>query len=460
MPYEDEYASYRSLRRIAESEQVQQLLQRTRINQHTKAPVPLSPLALADIAPTPWMPNYVLAVDGSNAEEPVNNGYPLAALGYVTVASVMLDMHKMQELDEHRPIDPRKFRTLESIESIDGALPGSNVVIEGEDSAEASFRRALFELFESKRMAEQGETLLETYEALLARKPDDAQKPQRCPYGEESCLHPQLVYPRGQGEYQCPCMLRRSLFSTDALRIHEFMQPSGSNQSVFTETMSVLERVWIIHILRTLEKRGWLPILKRLAIVLDGPLAVFGSPAWLSSAIYDELRRINGEARRALRDPSFNILLLGIEKSGAFVQHLNDLDKGPRGEMNALPRQSAWLLTDQYIKRHIIYSDSERDYGRNTYFGRKIFYKSSSGALIVANLPFLQEDHRDLKRAEPSQFPRLGNAMHLLDKLVSAQYRNSVTALIRAHAEAAIPLHLGSKVLEKLARQMMQPRLP
>jgi hypothetical protein len=45
--------------------------------------------------------------------------------------------------------------------------------------------------------------------------------------------------------------------------------------------------------------------------------------------------------------------------------------------------------------------------------------------------------------------------MQLLDKLVSARYRNSLMPIISAHAEAAIPLTLGKNVLEKLARKLM-----
>ena len=137
------------------------------------------------------------------------------------------------------------------------------------------------------------------------------------------------------------------------------------------------------------------------------------------------------------------------------MEHLTEMDKGPNGEMDYLPRQTAILLTDDYIKQRIIFSNSEREYGRNTYFGRKVFYKAKSGALIVANTPFLNQTHSDIKRADIDQFPRLADAMNLLDKLVSARYRNSVTPIISAHAEAAIPLNLGKHVLEQLAHQLM-----
>ena len=456
MPYKGEFASYNSLRRLADSVEVQALLRRSRISPSRDSGTDVQPVTVSDLPHSNWLPDFVLAVDGSCLESPVNNGYPLAALGYITVASVMLDVAKLTRLDAHRPIDPRKFRELESVEAIDGALPGSNVVIDNEANAVDSFRRSLFELFQRKRMAEDGESLLDTYEALLKYKPIDSQKPQQCPYDEDDCMRSDRLYVRGGGEYKCSCLSQRTLFSTDALRIHEFMQPYGSNQSMFTETMSTVEHIWIIHILRTLESKGWLRSLKRLAIVLDGPLAVFGAPAWLSSAISQELIRINTLTQKSLGDPTFNMLLIGVEKTGAFVEHFANLDKGPNGEMNSIKHQSAILLTDQYIKQHIVLSDSKRDYGRNTYFGRKVFYKTASGALIVANIPFLHDDDRDIQRADINQFPRLTDSMGLLDKLASARYPNSVSALISAHAEAAIPLHLGTRVLEKLAYQLMQ----
>jgi hypothetical protein len=451
MPYDDEFAHYKPLKRIAESEMVKSLLKRARTEIDTANVLTLSPLTPDTLNPSSWLPDLVLAVDGSMAEVPVKNGYPLAAVGYVTVASVLLDVAKMIQLDSQRPVDPKEFRTIENAEAVDSALPGCNVVVDNERNAKDSFRRALYELFQSKRMAENSENILGTYEALLKHKPPDEQK---CPY-EEDCLYPDKSFQRGMGEYTCGCSHARSLFSTDSLRIHEFMNPEGSNQSMLTETMTSLERIWIIHILRTLEKENLLPILKRMAIVLDGPLAVFGAPAWLSTAIRTELQRLNKVARAALADDTFNILWVGIEKSGNFVDHFLQLDLGPNGETDHLPKQSVMLLTDPYIKQRIIFSKSPAQYGRNTYFGRKAFYKTSSGSLIVFQTPFLNNNDDDLQTAKPEQFPRLTDAMNLLDKLVSARYRNSVTPLISAHAEAAIPFNLGKNVLEKLAKQLM-----
>jgi hypothetical protein len=299
-------------------------------------------------------------------------------------------------------------------------------------------------------MSAEGETLLDTYETLLRYKPNNEQRPQKCPY--EDCPDSN-DYLRGAGEYKCACELSRTLYSTDALRIHERMNPAGTNGAIFSEIMQVWERVWVVHILRTMEARQWLSSLSRIAIFIDGPLAVFGQPAWISQAIYHELCRLNDQVKKVTRGR--DLLLIGIEKTGAFVQHFEDLDKREKGEYGAFDNQSIGLITDSYIKKNIIFSESLRPYGDATYFGRKFFYKTKSGARIVASLPFLSKDHKDTSRAEIAQYPRLEDAIGLLDQLVSSRYQNALMPLVVANAEAAIPLSLGNRVLEDLAKELM-----
>src|SRR5690606_1470593 len=107
------------------------------------------------------------------------------------------------------------FQEIEVPQSIDWAIPSTNVVYAGEKSARASLRRSVFELFSSIRMAgDDGESLLDTYEYLLDMKPP---RSQRCPI--EGCpVADDLAYYRNHGQYQCNCELGSTYFSTDALR--------------------------------------------------------------------------------------------------------------------------------------------------------------------------------------------------------------------------------------------------
>lgn len=452
MPYEGEFAKYRPLKRLAESRRVQNLLKRARIRQPQRVEtLALPTISGCDIQPSLWQPDWVLAIDGSHHEEPVQTGFPGAEVSYITVASVMLDMAKVRSLDRNRPVSPGEFRKTEHSESIDSAFPGCNVVLDEDISAPSSLRKALYEVFQDTRVFPDCESLLETYEALLDLKPP---KSQTCPYVfDNSCISDDHPYLRGKGVYTCSCERKRVLYSTDALRIHEGMAPAGTNGAMFAEIVQVLERLWVVHVLRSLEQKGWLSVLSRLAIMLDGPLAVFGHPAWLSQAIEVELMRIN-ELARSLTG-GLDLLMMGIEKTGLFVNHFADLDIDSNGTANAVPPRQALLLTDPYIKKNIIFSNSTKPYGQDTYFGRKLFYKTASGAKIVATLPFLDESHKDLWRADVSYFPRLSDALGLLDQLASSRYPNSLAPIISAHAEAAIPLNLGKRVLAEIAQRLV-----
>lgn len=473
MPYQGEFAQYDPLRRVVNDEKINSLLERSKIRQEVATPTNLPRINFADIEPSQFRPTHVIAIDGSNIPVPIKDGYPGAEIGYVTVASVILNIELLDELDRNRPVNPVAYRETEDAESIDSVFPGCNIVIDEEWSAKNSLRRVIFDLLSERRLFEDGESLLDTYEALLEYKGDDDQK---CPYSdvyEDNCIAPQPIYVRGKGEYRCNCVACFPLYSTDALRLHERFHPDGSNAAIYTEIMQVLERLWLVHILRGFETKGYLRLLKHFAFVLDGPLAVFGQPAWLSQSIKQELKRLNEVAKPYI--DGHDMLVVGIEKSGAFVTHLEQLvlttqdDAGseetgiPFNQLAAyhmnnslVPPQTACLLTDDYIKRNIIYSESTRPYGRQTYFGRKFFYRTKSGAQIVASLPFLTDYHEDVQQANPDQYPRLADAMALFDQLVSSRYPNSLAPIVAAHAEAAIPLNLGKKVLEQMARDLMR----
>ena len=446
MPYEGEFATYRSIRRLNESERVKELLGRMKINDLSQDEATLPTIKISDARPSKWQPNFVLAVDGSYQEVPIKNGYPGAEIGYVTVAAVLMNFKKIRELDFQRPANPKLFRKTEDIGSIDWVFPGCNMIID-EQSPKHSLRKVLFEMLEKERLEEDSESFLDTYEALLEHKPEDP-KPD-CPYAEsESCLATDKKYLRGTGTYSCECSNANELYSTDALRIHERMRPDNSNGEIFGEIMQVLEFIAVIHILRYFEKTNLLWVLKNMGIVIDGPLRVFGQPAWLSAAIRHELNRINKIAKPYTDGQ--DLLMIGVEKSGLFVDHFERIDR------NDLPSQVAYLLTDEYIKKHIIFSNSSKPYGASTYFGRKFFYKTASGARIVASLPFLDESHLQTTRAERDQYPRLTDALGLLDQAVSSRYPNSLSPLISAHAEAAIPMNLGSQNLGNLAKKIME----
>jgi len=449
MPYDGEFAKQRSQKRLIENRRVQELLKKRLQVKSVSTDVPTSQLVrvpLADIQTDYWQPKYLLAVDGSHDPVSVENGYPGAEVGYVAVAAVLIDIETIKELDKTRPVDPRQYRKTEDVDSIDSVFPGSNVVLDGLESPRHSLRLALYEILANTRIPPEGDSLLDTYEVLIAKRKVFEQS---CPY-KGDCLRADQKFTIGQGQYQCTCLNSRSLYSTDALRIHEGMVPDGQNGEMFAEIMQTLERLIVLHLLRWMEKNDCLKLLRHLAFIIDGPLAFFGNPATLQPYYLEELRRINNAAKPYTNGQ--DILMMGVEKSGFSVNHFERLDRNANGTEGAFPRQTVGLLTDQYIKDHIIFSRSDKPYGRDTYFGRKFFYKTASGARIVGTLPLFSQSAADTTKAEPIQFARLGDALRLLDQLVSNRYPNSIFPLITAHSEASIPMN--SRSLQELTRKL------
>jgi hypothetical protein len=451
MGFEGEFASYEPLRRLRASEKVKSLEKRLRIrpSEERIENIENKLTRKSNLVESSLQPDLVLAIDGGLQTVKAENGFPGAEFGYITVASVLLKLKKMNELEKEKFIDPKKFRETENLSTIEGVFPGCNVVFETEKSAKSSMRRALFDEFKSHMFFTECETLLETYEYLFKIKREEY-KNEKLPQSPIENIDELMTY--GYGEYTCPHS-NEPLFSTDALRLHELLNPKGSSGEMFGQIMSTLEKLWLVHILRSFEQKEWLSTLRQVAFIMDGPLAVFSTSSWLTKVISYEINRIN-ELQKEINKQ--DLLIIGIEKAGIFFDHFIDIDTTKDGITDKFPKQSALLLDDNYIKRNIIFSESSKPYGQDTYFGRKLFYKTASGQKLVPVIACFNKYQQDITTAYPNQFARLADVMSLLDKLISSRYPDSVSPLVSAHAEAAIPLKLGKRIFEEIAREIRE----
>lgn len=451
MGFEGELASYESIRRIMSNEKIQQFVKQIKVKDDLS-------LVFENIkekliqqesleSNNNQQPNLIIAIDGGRDEVSIFKGFPCASYGYVTVSSVLMDLKKISELEGEKFPNPIEVRKTETAVGIDAVFPGCNVFIDDDEEPKAFLRRTLFEELRNHRSFTNGESVLETYEYLLAKRLQNNECKQKCPISEYEDYEIKLQL----GSFACPYS-SKPLYSTDALRIHENMSQDGSNLGIFTQIMSMLEKLWLVNILRSFEKMGWLAHLRQVAFVIDGPLAVFDTAAWLSQYIGEEIARINAKQKEINKQ---DLIIVGLEKSGAFVEHFEKLDISDSGERGRFPNGYAFLLNDDYIKQNIEISTSKKPYGKATYFGRKLFYKTASGQRLVPIIASYSNYERNILTADIAQFSRLKDIMQLLDKLISSRYPNSITPLISAHAHAAIP-QMGQKLFEELAKEIRE----
>ena len=373
----------------------------------------------------------------------------MAEASLVKVSVVRVDLSRLTELPEHEIPSPRVFYDMERASTFDIVLPGANVVRSNvqNDSPKAYFREAAFDAFDAK-LDDNHETLLETVRDIVARVARPRTNPPACPIdGCEERLSP------GRGSYPCSCSRNETLFETDAFRFAERFNEVGGNGETHGEVRHVLEVVSLINMLRYFARSPqMLSYLREAVFILDGPLALFGHPAWLTPYVRTELQRINALCRAE----GFDLALFGYEKSGAFVDHFERMDLcadlGPRGKY---PNRTVFAPDAAYINRNIaLRPEDAKPHGTDTYFGRKIFYKTASGGHAVVTTAMVNEASTDFRRSDAECFPRLGDVLDVLDHLATHLHRDGFMPLVRAHAHAAIPLRRGGDIIRTLFRDV------
>jgi hypothetical protein len=438
MPYEDEVATGESLLALQKSAALRDfegtIAFRGQANRKDGPPV-------VNVKRTRWLPARIVAVDGSSITHKVQNGFPGAEASLLMLSVVFIDISKLAKIAPNEIPSPRLFNEMDRASTLDAVLPGANVVRSGVeiDSPVRFFRKTVFDTI-GGFLDRTHETLLETCRRIT----QDRTLSVACPL--EGCSKKLSA---GTEEYICDCDRKETLFETDAFRFHERFNELGSNGEVHGEVRHVLEVLSLVNILRFFEHDDRIHYLRDCAFVLDGPLAVFGQPAWLAPYVRREIQRIS---RKAMMANGRHVLVMGVEKSGQYVAHFSDIDwtdaEGPRSRF----RPGTVIIPDgKYVNRNIVFRPEDaKPSGVDTYFGRKAFYKTANSAHAVVNLAIVNEDGEDFQNTSEAAFPRLGDALNILDHLSTYLYQDGFMPLIRAHAYAAIPLKRGTEILSSL----------
>lgn len=438
MPYEGEFATGESLVALQRSEALRDFDGVIAVRDDD---TPRDPPPIVEVLRNEWLPKKIVAIDGSIVTEKVQNGFPGAEASIVMLAVVFIDIAKLSSIQPDEIPSPKIFNEMDRAHALNEILPGSNIVRKGDDrdSPKRFFRAKVFDALSGK-LDPAHETLIETARAISAGRKASIQ----CPL--DGCA---LDYANGLNSYNCSCSRAEKLFETDAFRFHERFNELGSNGEVHGEVRHVLEVLSLVNILRFFESDDRIHFLKDCAFVLDGPLAVFGQPAWLAPYIRSEILRISAKAKAR---NGVDLLVMGVEKSGQYVSHFADIDwSDERGARSRFPARTALIPDAKYVNRNIVFRPIDaKPSGEDTYFGRKVFYKTRSEAHATLNLAMVNAGSCDFSDTSPAAFPRLGDALNILDHLSTYLYQDGFMPLVRAHAHAAIPLKRGTDIIKGL----------
>lgn len=446
MPYKNEFARGDSLAQIADSQSVrdfQGIIKVTTESIRHALPARLTPEEDQNNI------TKILAIDGSTVTKRVKNGYPGAEAALFNLAAIIIDLKKLREIPDNYIPGPAEIREIENCKTLSAVLPGCNVVRKDkqEETPKQFFRNTLYEELSKAKLDFEHESLLETLREIAASRPKFTIK---CPLMGD-CQNDSNDYRTEIINYisNCKCPANTKLFETDSLRIQERFEENGSSEEAYSAFRQVVEHLTLLNILRYCEENQRFDFLSNTAFIIDGPLAIFGMPAWIKPYVQEEIARIHN---LCLEKGYPGLLVIGIEKTGQFLSHLAELDwKESEGHRSNIENGTAFAPDIDYVHKHIVLRPPGfKPYGIDVYYGRKVMYKTRTGQHCVIMTPIVNSQGEDPNCVDLEAFPRIGEALDIMDELRMHLYEDSFAPLVRANAHAAIPLKGGHRILSDL----------
>ena len=390
------------------------------------------------------LPSLVVASDGSSYSEAVNKNFPSTQMGYVKVSLMAFDMGDYNGLQAPGSpfVEPFKLAELHNRgRAVAFTLPGSNVRYKNL-RVQDGFRLAIYEQLSDRRtkIRDDGDAVKDVLYSLQGGHISF----DKCP----GCGEPiGFDFELGRDIARCSAC-HCDVYVTDSLRIHEQISDHGDNASAITRFMNAVEHLQLCTLVKAMADNN-IDALSDTAIMLDGPLALFGQPAKYHSSIQAFYHSIFERCRARGRTPP---LVIGLQKEGMVMEHARSLSR-------YLANGTYCAITDKYRAEFINGIAPQTDnFGHETYYGQDFIYKTDSGRVFDVCLAYPFADKQDRegfaeKKADSAHYgDMLGRAFALIRHLEFDLYDDAVVPVALAHRHASISLKPGGTLLDVLTK--------
>jgi hypothetical protein len=238
-----------------------------------------------------------------------------------------------------------------------------------------------------------------------------------------------LPVPRSQLAFPCG-HCNQGLTLVDYLDLTSGLSEEGNDERVATDLMMVLENLLLVHYLRLLVEQG---LTEKTLLLKDGPLML----PHQYSRLVDPIR----EYLVHLRSIGIQVLMAGVEKQQAFVNHIPEVERHLEEGQVFVPSNS-YILT--FIKSG---GNTSTLYGEKVLYGAKAYYKLDGRNCWVLNIPY--GHYRTDVPAE--DLYGLGRTVATLRRLASRQFQNALLPIVAVNRIASLSVYPSNRILERFA---------
>lgn len=366
---------------------------------------------------------------------------PYKAVAFVKTALLKVDQYAISKLDKESP-NPFAIRDMMKSSALfhASAFPLRHVAIP-EKTIYQTVREIIFESVKDAGLnnALDG-AMMETLKWIAYEKWNPTPKVALEEFGCPHCHKNVATLPYEQERGGCP-QCKGGIFITDMFGLHLSMQEDFAPTQVASDYMSVSETLMIFTPIRYFWEKNK-EILKNCLMVKDGPLSLRATLAKLSAPI----RRFFKHAK----EHGIEVAMIGQEKTGAFVEHLNLIG-------NKAPSGSIFIPNNTYIRDEIQHSNLSGIYGSDTNYGAKVFVKYNNYHKMVINVP-TGERGEFVENPSLDKLIAIKKIVATLPKILSNRHEGALLPIELANGIASLSTYPSAKALELFSEAVKEDR--
>lgn len=376
----------------------------------------------------------IITIDGGYTNVFVKEDFPSSTIAFFQFGALFFKHQDLLDLKEKPFIDPEDFSRLQNIQRIKLVVPTKGIALDGEIDFVSSVRRTIYEFFISQP---ERNGFMDALKWLIFEEYSSSDNSKiwhlaTCPH---CSVGVDIQRKNVQSDYTLTCPhCGGKIYLTDVLRLHEVIDNELGAGGILGYLTTVVEQIIIVYLIKQmLNIRP--SLLSQTLFVKDGPLAFFGQTANLHKPMRKLMTFLNQH---------HSIYLVGLEKSGSFVEHAVQASK------KMLPKQML-LLGNSYIYKYIIPGngrDSE-PYASSSYYGHKVIFKSEHSNVYVATIPNVQA----MVEPQISDYININEILYNITALKCDLYYNSLVPVVMANKLVSLADHPSSDLLKTFAQE-------
>ncbi len=383
---------------------------------------------------------HIIAVDGGYTVVEPKKNFPSSQFAFFQFGALLFEVDDLELLSDKSFIFPEDIHKLQNLQRFKLAIPIKSIVLNDESSLKGSIRKTIYNFFMEKR---DKTSFMETLKWFIF------QEYLHCPLENyQLASNPNLDVGTGELELYRSSINKDYSFDTpagkvyltDVFRLHEAVDEDFGASSILGYITRLIEQMILVHYIRFILKHQS-RLLENFLFIADGPLSFSGQTA----NMHVPMRNFCNFLRE-----NHNLSLVGLEKSGPFVEHARDIASPPSAKPK-LPRGKYILLSNEYIYKYIVPGDATKmHYGSTSYYSGKVIFHSQNGQILVLSVPVPRK--HSILNVNKDDFCNLDVILVNIQKLKCDMYDDTVVPIAMANKLVSLANHPSRILLEKFSQ--------